>query len=54
LKGWILVEPAGVKTDRSLETRVSPAVDYASSLPAKGKLAAKKSEEPDRPDSSLS
>jgi len=35
MKGWILVEPAGVKTDDSLATWVSLAVGYVSTLTAK-------------------
>ncbi len=35
MKGWILVEPAGLKTDAKLGQWVSVAVKYASSLPAK-------------------
>jgi TfoX/Sxy family transcriptional regulator of competence genes len=35
MKGWILVEPAALKTDTSLEAWVSLAVKYVSSLPVK-------------------
>src|SRR5260221_8642798 len=33
MKGWILVEPAGLKTDKVLATWDSQAVDFVSSLP---------------------
>src|SRR6476646_6446759 len=35
MKGWILVEPAGLKTDAKLGKWVQVAAKYASSLPAK-------------------
>ena len=35
MKGWILVEPAGVKTDAKLGKWIQVATKYASSLPAK-------------------
>jgi hypothetical protein len=35
MKGWILVEPAGLKTDAKLGKWVSVATKYASSLPTK-------------------
>jgi len=35
MKGWILVEPAGFKTDAQLTKWVSVAAKYAASLPAK-------------------
>jgi hypothetical protein len=35
MKGWLLVEPAGVKTDAKLQKWVSVASTYAASLPAK-------------------
>src|SRR5262249_2479798 len=35
MKGWLLVESAGLKTDAALAEWVGVAVDYASSLPAK-------------------
>lgn len=35
MKGWILVEPAGLTTDASLVKWVQLAAKYASSLPAK-------------------
>jgi TfoX/Sxy family transcriptional regulator of competence genes len=35
MTGWILVEPAGLKTDAQLSNWVEVAVNYASSLPAK-------------------
>jgi len=35
MKGWILVEPAGLKTDARLTKWVELAAAYASSLPAK-------------------
>jgi TfoX/Sxy family transcriptional regulator of competence genes len=37
MKGWILVEPAGLKTDSQLGKWVSVAAKYAGSLPAKKK-----------------
>ena len=35
MKGWALVEPAGIASEDDLETWVSRAADYAASLPAK-------------------
>jgi len=35
MKGWILVEPAGLKSDAGLKKWVGVAAKYASSLPAK-------------------
>ncbi len=35
MKGWILVEPAGLKTDAKLGKWIQVAATYASSLPAK-------------------
>ena len=35
MKGWVLVEPAGLKTDAKLSKWVQVAVQYAGSLPAK-------------------
>jgi hypothetical protein len=35
MKGWILVEPAGLKTDAKLGKWVQVAANYAGSLPAK-------------------
>lgn len=35
MKGWILVEPAALKTDAKLGEWVSVAAKYAASLPAK-------------------
>jgi hypothetical protein len=35
MKGWILVEPAGLKTDAKLSQWVEVAAKYANSLPAK-------------------
>jgi hypothetical protein len=35
LKGWILVEPAGLKTEAKLGKWIQVAAKYASSLPAK-------------------
>lgn len=35
MNGWILVEPAGVKTDAKLSKWVQVAAKYAASLPAK-------------------
>ncbi|OLB30129.1 MAG: RNA methyltransferase [Gemmatimonadetes bacterium] len=35
MQGWILVEPAGLKTDAKLGKWVQVATKYASSLPAK-------------------
>ena len=35
MKGWILVQPAGLSTSDALKQWVQVAVEYASSLPAK-------------------
>ena len=35
MKGWLIVDRAGLKTDKQLETWVSEGVAYAKSLPAK-------------------
>jgi TfoX/Sxy family transcriptional regulator of competence genes len=35
MKGWILVEGEGLKTDKSLAKWVETGVDYAASLPSK-------------------
>ena len=35
MKGWALVEPAGIAADRDLESWVERAAAYAASLPAK-------------------
>ena len=35
MKGWALVEPAGIASEDDLETWVARAADYAGSLPAK-------------------
>ena len=35
MKGWALVEPAGIRSDRDLESWVDRAAAYAASLPAK-------------------
>ncbi|GAC1412043.1 MAG: TfoX/Sxy family protein [Gemmatimonadaceae bacterium] len=35
MKGWILVEQEGLKTDKSLAKWVETGVDYAASLPSK-------------------
>ena|SRR5437868_15136747 len=35
MKGWILVEPEGLKTDKDLSTWVDTGVKYAASLPPK-------------------
>lgn len=35
MKGWLLVEAAGVKTDKQLSTWVKESVEFASRLPAK-------------------
>ena len=35
MKGWALVEPAGIESDRDLESWVDRAAAYAASLPAK-------------------
>jgi len=36
MRGWILVAPAGVKTERQLAAWVSRGVQFARTLPAKG------------------
>ena len=36
MKGWILVEPEGVKTKRQLRTWVNRGVQFARTLPPKG------------------
>ena len=35
MKGWALVEPAGIRSDRDLESWVDRAAAYASTLPEK-------------------
>ena len=35
MKGWLLVEPDGVKTEKQLSTWVKEGVDFASTLPPK-------------------
>lgn len=35
MKGWLLVEADGVRTDRQLSTWVKEGIEFASSLPAK-------------------
>ena len=35
MKGWALVEPAGIASEDDLETWVARTADYAASLPAK-------------------
>jgi TfoX/Sxy family transcriptional regulator of competence genes len=35
MKGWIMVKPAGVKTDKELRKWVERSADFASSLPKK-------------------
>lgn len=35
MKGWLLVEPAGVKTDKQLSAWVKEGVEFASTLPPK-------------------
>jgi TfoX/Sxy family transcriptional regulator of competence genes len=35
MKGWILVAPEGLKTERALAKWIETGVDYAASLPAK-------------------
>ena len=35
MKGWVLVDPAGFKTDRALEQWVALAIDFVSKLPRK-------------------
>jgi hypothetical protein len=36
MRGWILVAPEGVKTERELAGWVSRGVEFARTLPAKG------------------
>ncbi|SRR6266511_93168 len=35
MKGWLLVEPEGVKTDKQLSTWVKEGIEFASTLPTK-------------------
>ena len=35
MKGWLLVEPGGVKTDRQLRAWITESLEFASSLPPK-------------------
>jgi TfoX/Sxy family transcriptional regulator of competence genes len=35
MKGWLLVEASGVKTDKQLRTWVRQGIEFASTLPAK-------------------
>jgi TfoX/Sxy family transcriptional regulator of competence genes len=35
MKGWLLVEPDGVKTDKQLSTWIQEGVEFASTLPSK-------------------
>jgi len=35
MKGWILVAPEGLKTDKALAKWIETGVDYAASLPPK-------------------
>ena len=35
MKGWALVEPGGILSDRDLESWLDPAAEFAGSLPAK-------------------
>jgi hypothetical protein len=37
MKGWLLVEADGVKTEKQLSAWVKEGVEFASSLPPKGK-----------------
>jgi TfoX/Sxy family transcriptional regulator of competence genes len=42
MKGWVYVEPAGIKTPQQLAAWVRRGVDYAKSLPAKKPKAKKR------------
>ncbi len=35
MKGWLMVEPAGIKTERALKQWVSQAIDFVVQLPRK-------------------
>jgi len=37
MKGWLVIEPAGMKTEAQLKTWITEGVEFAKSLPAKKK-----------------